>query len=236
MIIGFNTGGLRDYLPRVSKESIDFIRSTGSNAIEFSVKDMESIDALNNISREDLKGFKYISLHSPTRMMVPDMAENTLAALQRQHNRLRFDTIVVHPVDIGDFAIFKKFDLPIAFENMDWRKSKYRTVEDMKTLFKDHDYPMVFDIQHAYSNDPTGNLADDFSEQFVKRIVEVHISGIDEKNDHCLLFENKQSNIITKIPRKIPIIIESDAPKTSDLKELADFMRKELEYIEENLR
>ena len=152
------------------------------------------------------------------------------------HKRLRFNTVVLHPVDIEDFDILKRYDLPIAFENMDWRKSRYRTVADMKGLLEKYHGMMVYDIQHAYSNDPSGALADDFSLHLKKKMVEVHLSGIDDKNDHRLLFEQGQSDIIKKVPENIPIIIESDKPETKNLKRLGESLKQELDYIKKYSR
>lgn len=234
--IGFNTGGFDNISYHISKESINFLRSIGCNAIELHAFNIAILNNLNDINKSDFEGFEYVSIHAPHSNNSSEQLIKILDLILHHHKRLCFDTIVMHPIDIEDFGILRRYDLPIALENMDWRKSKYRDVEDMKALFKEFDYPMVFDIQHAYTNDPSGALADEFSAQLGKRMSEIHLSGIDEKKDHCMLHEKKQSDIIRKVPKNIPIIIESYAPQTGDLKELANVWKKELNYIKENLR
>ena len=121
--------------------------------------------------------------------------------------------LVVHPDRVEDWNVFKKYKLPICLENMDARKKTARTAAGMKPFFQGNEYGMVFDVNHAFTNDPTMLSAKDFCESFGHLIKEVHLSGFIEleetANRHAPIFETQQEPILQAIKDlAVPIILE----------------------------
>ena len=224
MILGFSTGCLYKTHERVSKETFDVFRKIGCNAIEVTCKDKEAIKKLiKEISPSDLLGFSYVSLHAPN---VCDI--ETLNLLQEAQKIFNFETIVLHPEEVENWDIFRKFNLPFTIENMDWRKEIGKSVESMEDIFSKLDVHMVLDINHCFTVDRSMQLAQNMFEKFHARISELHLSGFE--NFHEPLFRTKQMEIINAIPGKnIPIIIESGCETVEDVKAEFAFIKSFLE-------
>jgi hypothetical protein len=181
------------------------------------------------LKRSDLQGFDYISLHAP--IYDGDKKEEYLAALkaiERTHSIVKFNAVVLHPDLFDELDFLKGFNLPFVIENMDNRKQNCKDVLSLKKVFDKIDLPMVFDINHAFSNDPTMKLAEDLVGSFGDKIEEIHLSGFDTFHDP--LFKTKQQIILDAIPDiNLPIIIESVLDSTEDID-------TEIRYIRENIK
>lgn len=190
------------------------------------LSDMEKFIALKP---SDLEGFEYISLHAPIYDGNDKLAYiNALKAIEKMHFAVRFNAIVLHPDLFDDFEFLKDFDLPFAIENMDNRKKSCKSVMSLKEVFNKIDTPMVFDINHAFSNDPSMKLSDDLIKAFLPKIEEIHLSGFDTFHDP--LFKTKQQVILDAIPNiNIPIIIESVLDSVEEVE-------TELQYIKNKVK
>ena len=233
MIIGFSTGFLyktKNY-DRVSIEAVKLIQSIGCNAIEFMTINRENLQKIfDNISRDKLKKFEFVSLHLPKGIFQEDKREETIEVLelvQKIHEKLKLNNVVIHPDEVSDWSVFSKFSFPFAIENMDNRKKTHKSINDMRKTFQITSAKMVLDVNHCFANDATMKLAQDFIKEFGDRMNEVHLSGF--VDFHEPLFQTKQEEILNSVPGiELPIIIESGCENIEDAK-------KEIDYIKENL-
>jgi uncharacterized protein (UPF0276 family) len=166
---------------------------------------------LNEVVVNDFTGFEYVSLHAPD-----IITTNTLELLQRAQDIFHFQAIVIHPDEIENWEIFSRFNLPISIENMDWRKERGKYVDSMQAIFEKIDAKMVLDVNHCYTNDPSLLLAKQMTDEFGKRISQIHLSGFE--TGHEPLFKTKQTEIMDAIENKnLPIIIESVCETVKDV-------------------
>ena len=222
MKIGFSTGCLHRTHDRISPKTFDIFRKVGCNAIELMWNQLEDIEKIERLSREDFNGFEYVSIHLPR---LNESKKDLLTRIEKVHERLRFDAAVLHPDEITDWTFFKNITLPIAIENMDARKINCKNVGDLQKVFQNIDVKMTLDVAHVFDNDPSMQLGKELIGAFEKRIAEIHVSGYNYRDLHDPIHLSRQNQILDAIPLiDIPIIIESVC-----LNE--DEARKEFEYI-----
>lgn len=231
MLLGFSTGCLHKTHDRLSPATFDVFRNMGANAIELMVQDLDAAERLLALVPEDLLYFEYISIHCPSFdvFSAEDIAKfrSVLEVFEKVGKKIKIDAVVVHPDTIRNWEIFADYDLPIKLENMDWKKEVGKYVESMQVIFEKFDAPMVLDLNHCYTNDPTMHLAKEMLETFGGRIEEIHLSGFEQF--HEPLFKTKQLEILKAIPdKRLPIIIESECDTLEDA-------QKEFEYVKNYL-
>ncbi len=176
-----------------------------------------------------LKDFRYLSLHAPNDITYGDSkeSEKVVQSIQKLHLVRPFDLVVFHPYEGMDVNFFERLPFPVGFENMDYNTPFGQTVNDLKKVFKNTNFKMVLDINHAYTNDPTMKLARDFYLEFKNRITQIHLSGFEKF--HEPLFKTRQQKIVEAIPDiALPIIVES----VMQPREIA----QEKEYILQNIQ
>lgn len=223
--IGFSTGAFYKILPRASIETIEMIRNIGCNAIEFSPEFEQLENFTKVIKTEDLKGFEYVSLHTPQKLfeLKPDETLEGLKWIEEIYRVLNLNCVVIHPHNFVNFDIFKGFSFPIGIENEDNRKSSGQTVAEMAKILKANNFGMVLDLNHCYVNDNSMDLADSFVKNFSNKIKEVHVSGFTELHDP--LYISKQESIIQSILKlDFPFIIESKCRNIEEAKKEFDFV------------
>jgi len=237
MILGFSTGCLyrtKKY-HRVSKEIVEEYINLGCNAIELNCLSSENFQAiLDNISKNDLARFEYVSVHAPSfGKLTDEETRNALDLAQKVYKKLNFNHLVIHPDEVKDWSIFEKHSFPISIENMDSRKNAGKTIESMDEIFSKYDVPMTLDLNHCFTNDSSMKLASDMAEKFKDRIGEIHLSGCDEYKQpsyHDPIYQTKQQEILDAIPNgDIPIIIESACNDMTDV-------RQEYAYVKQYLK
>lgn len=231
MLLGFSTGCLHKTHDRLAPSTFALFAKMGANAIELMVHDLEAADRLLALVPEDFLHFKYISIHMPSFDVfnAEETAKfrNILAIIEKTEKKIKIDAVVVHPDVVKHWEMFSEYTLPIKIENMDWRKEVGKYTESMQAIFEKFDAPMVLDLNHCYTNDPTMHLAKEMSETFGGRIEEIHLSGFEQA--HEPLFKTKQVEILEAIPNKrLPIIIESEF-------ETVEEAMTEFEYVKEFL-
>jgi len=231
MIFGFSTGALHQYLD--AKQSIKIIKQLGCTAVELGFVRKQRVEDgwMEAITKEDLEGFKYISLHVPS-MYYKDNEEtrNIFKRIERINNLRPLDLVVFHPDNVVDVEVFKKASFPVGFENMDKQKLFGRTPKDMEKLLKKNaDFRFVLDINHIKSNDPSMKTVDEFYSQLGHKIVEYHVSGLGSDYPHIPLFQTRETDILEAIKDlSKPIICESRLTP--------DNIRQEKDFIERYLK
>jgi hypothetical protein len=229
--LGFTTGSLHKEF--ATKEALASLKNSGIKVVELGFAKMDSIYEgwADNLSKEDLESFDYVSLHSPI-IQYGDNSETKLVfeKIGNIDNIRKLDLVVIHPNTIEDFSVFDTKNFPIGFENMDNRKLTHKTSEEMKRVLENNDnYSLVLDVNHVYSNDKTMSLAKEFYSKSGSRIKEIHLSGYD--GYHEPLFKTKQTEIIEAIQDfNVPIINEATIA-SGDIKTEMDYMIKEIEQI-----
>ncbi len=194
MKLGFSTGCFYKFIHPLSREAISVCRDFGFNAIELSVNSISDVALLAKITKNDLADFKYISIHGPghdvMRAVDPKEYRKILDSFQKIYEEMNFDCLVLHPGEwIVDWEIFKKYSLPIAFENMDWRHKIASDIGSLKEIFLGKNFKMVLDLNHCYTHDPTMKLAASMYKEFKDIIKHYHLSGIGE-SDHDPLYRS----------------------------------------------
>ena len=217
----------------LSKEAISVGHDFGFNAIELSVLSVDDVDLLAKITKNDLTGFKYISIHGPEHdvMSAVDSKEHKriLDVFEKVYKKINFDCLVLHPSEwIVDWKIFENYSLPIAFENMDWRHKIASDVKSLKEIFLGKNFKMVLDLNHCYTNDPTMKLAADIYKEFKNIIKHYHLSGVGE-SDHDPLYRSQGRKIIDAIPDfNLSIISECKFKDLEDAQKEVEYLKREL--------
>lgn len=226
MLVGFSTGCLYQTHERVSKETFEVFRSIGGNALEVACVNEEELEKLlKEIEPIDLAGFEYVSLHAP--ILTSTKTLELLAQVQKKFN---FEKIVIHPDEIENWEVLARFELPLAIENMDWQKDFGKYADSMQAIFEKFDAPMVLDLNHCYTNDPSMHLAKEMTDAFGGRIEEIHLSGFDRL--HEPLFRTGQREILEAIPdKRLPIIIESGCESIIDAKAEFEYVKSFLAQL-----
>ncbi|HEY4506972.1 MAG TPA: hypothetical protein VJH71_02320 [Candidatus Paceibacterota bacterium] len=223
IMIGFSTGCFYKSLGML--DSLDLLRSKRIKAVELNFIKGVRGTPINQLDALHFHGFDYVSLHAPIQTYGHNKeTEETFAAINVLHTKRPLDLVVFHPDTVSDFSVFKGLDFPVAFENMDNRKTGFKTPSDLWPLLsKDPKLSLVLDVNHAFTNDSTLKLVDMFYNEMCVFIAQIHLSGY--RNGHQPLFQTRQKEIIKSIPTPFlePIIIESILdPKDID---------RELEYV-----
>ena len=227
--LGFSTGCLHKCVPTL-REQFGVISDAGCRAVELNalrINDFRS-PTFEVLDADDLAKFNYISLHTPKSSYGKNAETDEIFNRTYQlRQRTFFDQAVFHPDQVvdADFSIFDCPGFSVALENMDSKKSAFKTADEFEPIFKKYpNLSLVLDVNHAFTNDPTMLLAAQFRELFSERIVQVHLSGA---GYHEPLFKTKQSDIVNAIRGlDVPIIVESVFEHRDELLRERDYILK----------
>lgn len=231
--IGFSTGCL--YKTNLSmEERIKLYSSLGATGVEISFLRLNEFEEfnLNGSLLKQLEAFGYVSLHAPK---VADDRElrASLPKLHFIYGCLPINSIVLHPEREINFNILADSGLPFLIENMDKRKDFYVKPEQFRELKTKPALNFILDLQHAYENDSSMQLARQFAESWNGRLKQLHVSGQANGNNHALTYLADNKDAVCKMLRKIPdtpIILEGVFNDN-----LERNIREELEYIHSKL-
>jgi phosphopantetheinyl transferase (holo-ACP synthase) len=212
--IGFSTGCL--YREGMSYEKmLNFYKSLGASAVELGFNRLKALNEFepNQKIVKALKPFDYVSIHAPFVEFTYKKDKKTDEVLDKLEvicKKLPVKTVVMHPDVVRDFSYLTNRNLPIAFENMDLKKTFGERIEDMRELEK-YGFGFVLDLQHAYENDSSMRIVNGLIRVMGNKIRQIHISGQTENESHIATHaaDNKEAIIkaLTKSP-KAPIICE----------------------------
>lgn len=155
--------------------------------------------------------FHYTSVHAPIKDR--EMDDLSLAACLAQLP-LSIDAIVVHPDAMTDPEVFRPVGRRLTIENMDVRKANGKTPADLQVLFDAlPEAGFCFDIAHAWSIDPTLELAADLLDRFASRLRHVHLSSWDD-GAHVALLRDHEERFAPLLARcrDVPWILEAPPP------------------------
>lgn len=204
-ITGFSLGWIFDTVPDTICNILRFLRKNDADAVELCldpVRLRHMVLFLNQELHASLAPFDYVSLHLPeiTCRKNDSLTDEVARQIVSLLSVFNVHALVVHPDTIEDWdslARYNKntFNGKIAVEfPMDKDKKSGRAIEELIEIYDNFpDFSFVLDVQHAYENDPIGNLAIEAAEIMSSRLQHLHVSGQKQNADsvsrHAYLFE-----------------------------------------------
>ena len=217
--IGFSTGSIAfdDF-----QKGIELLNQSSANAIELSALRESELPALiGALDQLVLDHFQYVSFHAPSKLN--QISEQELVKYLEKVMEKEWP-IVIHPDIIGDFSLWKQFGSALCIENMDNRKSKGRTFEELNEIYTElPGASFCFDLAHVRQVDPTMQEGLTMIRNFSERLTQLHVSDVNSEGKHEPL--NLETLLAFKkiaplIPQNIPVIIESVVGEEKIEKEL----------------
>lgn len=206
--IGFSTGALAfaDF-----RRGVEMVRRKGIQFIELSALRQEELAPLfQALDQLDLSSFSYISVHAPSKINPNQEAAVVDMLLTMSHKGW---PIILHPDAVHDFSLWRRLGKLLCIENMDQRKALGKDVEELNHIFEKLPEAMFcFDIGHARQVDPSMNGAFVLLDEFGQKLVQVHLSEVNENGTHGLLTPESVMafrKVSELIPQTAPIILES---------------------------
>lgn len=206
--IGFSTGALAlaDF-----RHALFLLEHSSADAVELSaLRGCELQPLVSALSGLELRRFKHISFHAPSRIE-PACERNYTELLKGVAGRGWL--VIVHPDTITDHALWRGFGRNLCLENMDKRKPVGQTADQLSVLFdRFPEATFCFDLGHARQVDPTMTEAFMIIRKFRSRFAQLHVSEVSSESRHAPLtveaimaFEK----VARLLPGNIPVIIES---------------------------
>lgn len=208
-IAGFSTGALS----RGDFQSALALLAENPNitAVELSALRLhELVPLLDAIPSLDLDQFQHVSIHAPIDFTA--LAEPMVAELLRKEVPLLWP-IVVHPDTIHDFAAWRPLGSRIAIENMDSRKGKGKTAEELRDIFaRLPEAHFCFDIGHARQVDPSMDEARKMLLDHRAWLTHIHVSDVAGNGAHEPMTQAAALSfrmVTGLLGREAPLIVES---------------------------
>jgi hypothetical protein len=161
--------------------------------------------------------FHYLSVHAPTKGR--DASEAKLAATLAKLPA-HVAAVVVHPDQVEDPDAWRVLGHRLVLENMDTRKARGQTAEDLAPLFAElPDAGFCFDIAHASAVDESMELAHALLDAYGARLRHVHLSSLrlraGVRSTHVPLYrrdEHRFAPVLRRCP-DVPWILEAAPPR-----------------------
>jgi hypothetical protein len=185
MKFGLPTGKLDLEKPLLAmKDAISRNLRAGADAIEVTaLRQDEALPILDAFAAARRFFFVlFVTFHAPSRMTPEGEVELVKVLEGERFCRL---PVVLHPDAIHDHALWARLGGRVRIENMDLRKKLGQRVHHLEETFKMlPEARWCFDIGHAFQVDTTGSEAVELLAAFGDRLVEVHVSNVDQKGQH----------------------------------------------------
>lgn len=219
-LVGFSTGSLA---PGSTRQAVEMLRGLGTTALELSALRINELDeVLSFINIADFTGFDYVSFHAPSRLNGISEADLILQLHPVIQKRW---PVIVHPDVVTDWPAWRALGDLLVIENMDGRKPLGRTIEELEPIFtKLPEAGFCLDIGHAGQIDPSMALAVDLLDAFNTRLVEVHLSVVDDSFAHQPLTVASIASfgpVLRDLPNHVAIILETPVQADAMSKQLA---------------
>ena len=209
-IIGFSLNGLY----RWSKDLDFLLKNLRQNVPAAQAIELSHHWTLKEILKNarHLKRYRFRSFHLPKKNY-PQWIKD----LNQHQRQLNLNHLVIHPNVIKNWAAIIESKIPIAAENMDKYKKKFKTMAEMAKLFRQRPaLKLCLDINHLATQFP-GQMAF-WQKKFKKQIKEIHLSAINrnyysfaKQPKHALCLFDK--NILKGLKIKDrPVILEGAVP------------------------
>ena len=144
--LGFSTGVL--HKTHRTKEALKKMRDLGYDTVELGFVNPARIEEgwLDELTKEDLEGFKYVSFHTPKHNYGKNEGTYSFFKKVERIDKMRkLDLVVFHPDMFEDFSVLNEVGFNVALENMDNRKGSHKQPEDFDGIFsQDNKYKFVF--------------------------------------------------------------------------------------------
>jgi len=224
--IGFSTGALAlgDW-----QKARAMLNKSAATAIELSALREQELDPLiKSLPEIDLSKFDSVFFHAPSKL--ERFTERELVEKLQPIFMLRYP-IILHPDIIQNYDLWSDFGELLCIENMDRRKSKGRTAEELLSIFeKLQSASFCFDIGHARHIDRTMSQAKAMVREFHAKMKVIHLSEVDIHGHHVplsFMAMRSFSHLSNLFTDKWPIILESpvhDEHIDADLNCVVEFL------------
>jgi len=209
--IGASTGYLTD-LRGNWVELLEAVERTSTFATELAaLSEPELRDLRNFLVHAGPLPFRYLSVHAPVKHLQAH-EEEMIGWLLALPSEVR--AIVTHPDTMDEPISYRPLGSRLVVENMDSRKATGRTPEELAPIFAElPDAGFCFDIAHAWSIDPTMEMAGELLDRFGDRLRHVHLSSLQDGRhvpvlpEHDILFQPLLDRC-----RDVPWILEAERP------------------------
>jgi hypothetical protein len=207
--VGFSTGSLARgdvaYALRI-------LAAHRTGAIELSaLRTYELTPLLDAIPSLPLECYRHVSVHAPSSFSPEEERATASQLLPLAVERGWY--VVLHPDVIHDYSVWSRFGDRLCIENMDYRKSTGRTVEELWPVFDRLPHAsFCFDVAHARQCDTSMTEAFRLLSAFGDRLRQVHVSELDADSRHIRLSRggiNACQEIADLVPLEVPAIIEA---------------------------
>jgi len=192
---------------------LETVEQTSSFATELAaLSEPELVGLQNFLGHIGPLPFRYLSVHAPVKHLEATEDE-MIAWLQLMPAQV--SAIVAHPDTIEDPSAYRGLGGRLVIENMDARKATGKTVEQLAPVFAElPEAGFCFDVAHAWSVDPTMQLADELLNSFGERLRHVHLSSLQDGKHVPVLPEHEAlfQPILDRC-RDVPWILEAEKPK-----------------------
>jgi hypothetical protein len=209
--IGFSTGALAK---GDLAHGVEVARALKLKAIELSALRLRELASLSDfVATQDLSDFAYISLHAPTDFSPAD--EERVAGTLTHISLERHWPVILHPDVVDDPDHWSALGEWLFIENMDKRKPRGRTVEELEQVLVGlPQAQMCFDIAHARQVDSSMTEAYRILKHFRDRIRQIHFSEVGSDSRHRSVSDSAlraYSEVAQNIPGDVPVILETPA-------------------------
>lgn len=237
--IGFSIGAMHTWTKSLNKR-INFLKQLPCNAIEIGLSETPDLD--KKISKQNIKYLKsldYVSLHSPfykpgrKDFFYDDNKETKeiLDRLQYYYDLIEAKALIIHPNQIKNYDILKKYDMNFCLENMP--KKRNINYNQINSDAKEHNFNICLDTAHVFTYN--NELMPKLIKTFKNKIYQVHLSdrrysniALKEKDHQQLLGCKDLDKFKPLKDLNCPMIIEIDVQdKVYDL----DNFRKEYQFV-----
>jgi hypothetical protein len=209
---GFSTGAIA---PGDVERGLRLLRDHAADAVELSaLRDFELGTLMSEADGLDLARYRYVSVHAPSKL--DGMSERECAELLEPCVQLGWH-VVLHPDAIEDSACWDSFGEFLCLENMDKRKRDGRTVEELTPWFER--FPSAsfcLDLAHAQQVDPSMILTGQLINAFHDRLVQVHLSELNNESSHRPLSLG-MVDLLQRFAHRLPpaaIVLESQVQES----------------------
>jgi hypothetical protein len=207
--IGFSTGALAKGEIAVG---VRLARQLKVHAIELSALRVRELDnLLAFVATQDLTDFAYISVHAPTDYSAAD--EKHVAEVLGTMTIPRRWPVILHPDTVYNFEHWIPFGSYLYVENMDKRKPRGRTVEELQDVLTVVPQAHIcFDIAHARQVDSSMTEAYRMLRHFRSRIRQMHFSEVGSDSRHRRVSDGAlkaYADVAQFLPLDVPVILET---------------------------
>lgn len=206
--LGFSTGALAkgDVVRGLQlQRGVPRVRAVELSAL----RDHELRPLVDAAPTLDLGGFDYVSVHAPSKLGTLGEREafELLAALPPAW------PIVAHPELLQTPALWRTLGPRLCLENMDNRKTRGRTLAEMRALFDEYpEASFCLDVGHARQIDPTMTVALRMLLEFGGRLCQLHVSAVGPRGEHLHVAATTRwafERVAPRVSWGCPLIIES---------------------------